>query len=75
MAARKRTSAPRCKQAEIEIGGKCYKLFLVAARGPIVKGADCSFARTNIVVDVSSELGGFFAGKKSGNGPRSKKKK
>ncbi len=44
---------PRCKPGEIEIGGKCYKLYLVAAKG-IVKGADCS----NIVIDLARELGG-----------------
>ena len=75
MAPRKRKPVPRCKPTEIEIGGNCYKLFLVAARGPIVKGADCRFARTNIVIDVSGELGGFFAAKRMGKAPGSKKKK
>ncbi len=54
---RKRSPAKRkgpcCKRGEIEIGRKCYKLYLVAAKG-IVKGADCS----NIVIDLAGELGG-----------------
>lgn len=63
---KKRTSRP-CKPAEIKIRGKCYSVFLVAAQGGIVKGADCS----NIVIDVSGELGGG----KPRKSPGSKKKK
>jgi hypothetical protein len=66
MAPRKNRASRPCKPAEIKIRGKCYRLFLVAAQGGIVKGADCG----NIMVDVSGELG-----EKPGKSTGSKKKK
>ena len=79
MAVRKKPARPpkgvKCPPGEFEYQGKCYKIFLVGAMGGIVRGANCNFAKTNIVIDVSEQWKKAGAAARKKKKPASKKKK
>ena len=57
-------AAPCCGPGEIEINGKCYRLYLILSSVQLPRGADCGISRRTMI-DVGEDLGKLGIQKKS----------